>query len=194
MFIIAAHVQNELELSSAEGEVAFYAHRSDGSHSITAGSIMIFDQVVTNLGNGYSTASGSFTAFVSGYYSFTLFHQNSGDTDSNLAIMVNDISVCFSPAAYFDQGSCTVNVELQPGDVVNVKATSSSTISSNGKGTGFSGSLYLALQAIKVHKLVVGLCCTLILDFAFSWRRDKNASQLRVPTLVSIFTIFNRNL
>ena len=71
----------------------------DGNYPATDGSIIQYDQVVTNLGNGYNTASGSFTALQHGYYVFTIFFETDHEADSDLAIMVNDVPVCIGDAA-----------------------------------------------------------------------------------------------
>ena len=112
-------------------------------------SILIFDTVEVNLGNSYSTASGSFTTLVSGYYVFTLFYQSTNTIDSDLAILVNDQILCSgSGASNYQQGTCTAAVELQVGDVVNVKSLAGDSIlygGDAGKVNGFTGYLYLPL-------------------------------------------------
>ena len=112
-------------------------------------SIVIFDIAETNLGNGYSTSSGSFTALASGYYSFSLFFQTWGDADSDLIIMLNDsILYAADAAGGFKYAYCSAMVELEVGNVVNVKATSSDAIlylGDSGRSIGFTGFLYLAL-------------------------------------------------
>ena len=131
--------------------MAFYAYRSgiQESYTVLQDSIVIFDVAETNLGNSYSTSSGSFTAFTSGYYVFSLFFQTFDDTDSDLVITVNDSVLCAGDAAGgFIQASCTAVVELEAGDVVNVKASDGDVnlfTGDSGKSLGFSGFLYLAL-------------------------------------------------
>ena len=104
---------------------------------------------MTNLGNGYNTASGSFTALQHGYYIFTIFFQTNptlGEA-TDLAIMVNDNMVCRGdgdPADY-NQGVCTAIVQLQVGDVVNVKAVYGDALlngAKDGQVSGFSGFIY----------------------------------------------------
>ena len=104
--------------------MAFYARLAyEEEFTVLENSILIFDDIEVNLGNGYSTASGSFTTFTAGYYVFTLFFQTNLSVDSDLAIMVNDEAVCSgSGATSWQQGTCTAAVELNVGDVVNVKA------------------------------------------------------------------------
>ena len=132
-------------------DVAFYAYRSGiaESYTVLQDSICIFDIAETNLGNGYSTSSGSFTALASGYYVFTLFFQTRGDTDSDLVLTVNDEVLCAGDAvSVYDQASCSAVVQLEAGDVVNVKAAAGDAVlhtGDAGRAVGFSGVLYLAL-------------------------------------------------
>ena len=131
--------------------MAFYAYRSGiaEAYTVLQDSISIFDIAETNLGNGYSTSSGSFTALASGYYVFTLFFQTRGDTDSDLVITVNDEVLCAGDGANdYKSGSCSAVVQLEVGDVVNVKAAAGDAVlhtGDAGRALGFSGFLYLAL-------------------------------------------------
>ena len=74
----------------AANGIAFYVHLPEEEYSATEGSIIQYDQVVTNLGNGYNTTSGSFTALQHGYYVFNIFFQTVTDSDSDLGLFVND--------------------------------------------------------------------------------------------------------
>ncbi len=59
-----------------EEKVAFSVHLlGDKVVSLSAGSIVTYDQVLLNLGNGYNKNSGSFTAPVAGTYFFTIYTQ-----------------------------------------------------------------------------------------------------------------------
>ena len=125
--------------------MAFYAYRSGigESYTVLQDSIVIFDVAETNLGDSYSTSSGSFTVVTSGYYVFSLFLQTFGDTDSDLVITVNDSVLCAGDAVReYDQASCTAVVELEVGDVVNVKASDGDVnlfTGDSGRSLGFSG-------------------------------------------------------
>ena len=132
-----------------ENDIAFYVHLPNADYPATEGSIIQYDVVVTNLGNGYNTASGSFTALQHGYYVFTIFFQTRSGDNSDLAIMVNDNMVCSgdAPSDHYNQGTCSAIVELQVGDVVNVKVVYGDAVLHRGDGiiNGFSGFIYKAL-------------------------------------------------
>ena len=136
-------------LDSSANDIAFYVHMPDGNYPATDGSIIQYYQVVTNLGDGYNTASGSFTALQHGYYVFTIFFETDNEADSDPAIMVNDVPVCTGDAArVYDQGTCSAIVELNVGDVVNVKAIHGDVLLFGGesaKVNGFAGYIYRAL-------------------------------------------------
>ena len=89
------------------------------------------------------------TPTFSGYYIFSMFYQTLDETVSDLAITVNDGTLCSADApADYQHSSCTAAVQLDEGGVVNVKALHGDTVlflSDGGRAIGFSGSLYLAL-------------------------------------------------
>ena len=136
-------------LDSTANDIAFYVHMPDGSYPLTDGSIVQYDQIVTNLGNGYNSASGSFTALQHGYYVFTMFFETDDSTPSELAILVNDVPLCVGDGAgEFKQGTCSAIVELHVGDVVNVKAIYGDVVlygGDSGKVNGFAGYIYAPL-------------------------------------------------
>ena len=57
---------------TARTQVGFYAYRSASRFTVTSLGTIIMDHVFTNVGNGFDTHSGTFTAPVSGYYAFFL--------------------------------------------------------------------------------------------------------------------------
>ena len=104
---------------------------------------------MTNLGNAYSTSSGSFTAPINGYYFFHIFATTFGDSETDLALLVNNEVLCGLDASNnYQQGTCSAVVQLNVGDVVNVKAVAGTAelyTGEVGKAIGFSSFLYLAL-------------------------------------------------
>ncbi|XP_021359605.1 complement C1q tumor necrosis factor-related protein 6-like [Mizuhopecten yessoensis] len=104
-----------------------------------------FDDVVTNIGNGYDYRHGHFTAPVAGLYSFTstVLLVTSNNHLMHLAIVKNgvDVGYLFSYSAY-DKGTRTVVLPLAVGDMVWVRNNENNTPSINGNGySTFSGFL-----------------------------------------------------
>ncbi|XP_062605678.1 uncharacterized protein LOC134267495 [Saccostrea cucullata] len=62
---------NRIVPAPTESVVAFYAYMSSNENNPGAHHILIYDHEVTNIGNGYSKHSGTFTAPVGGVYVFT---------------------------------------------------------------------------------------------------------------------------
>ena len=91
--------------------------------SITAGSILIYDVIVTNVGNGYNVDLGSFVAPIHGLYYIELYMQTYQDVNSPLGIFLNSEAKCTAQAlTNYEQGTCSILMELQVGDVINVRA------------------------------------------------------------------------
>ena len=138
-------------VGSSEEKVAFSAHiLGNKAVSLTGGSIVVYDQILTNLGNGYNKNSGSFTVPVAGTYFFTIYFMTASTSSSHLGIYVNGESKCTSRAgADYGVSTCSIIEELNVGDVVNVKVFHpSSSAKLYGSSTyykhqhGFVGLLY----------------------------------------------------
>ena len=136
----------------ASEKVAFSVHiQVSDTISMTKGNIVIFNEIVTNLGDGYNKDSGSFTAPVSGVYSFSLYFMTSNTAWSYLGIYVNGESQCnvAGHSAYGVSG-CSVIKEIKTGDVVNVRVAHGATLYTNTNENyrnqnGFVGMLYKPL-------------------------------------------------
>ncbi len=136
----------------SDGEkVAFSVHlRGDKAVSLTGGSVVLFDQVLTNIGNGYNENSGAFTAPVAGTYFFTIYFMAGGTGKyAHLGIFVNGESKCTQYAeGPYGVGTCSIIEELSVGDVVNVKIFYPATSNLYGSSSsykhqhGFVGLLY----------------------------------------------------
>lgn len=60
-----------LECMDQKIHVAFYVYYSNNFKALTAGTTLVFDSAITNLGNGYNKRTGIFTTPSSGVYAFT---------------------------------------------------------------------------------------------------------------------------
>ena len=107
---------------SSEEKVAFSAHiPGDKPMPVSLGSVILFDEVLTNLGNGYNKNSGSFTAPVAGTYSLSIYFMANHGRQCHLGIYVNGESKCTAYARDADMSGCAIIEYINVGDVVNVK-------------------------------------------------------------------------
>ena len=102
-------------------KIAFHATLT---HKLTLGQsqTVVFDHVITNNGNGYSSHSGLFTAPRDGTYYFTTsFLSRSGSVHLQ---MMRNAEVIGSGAGYPDDGSTgsiSATVNLKKGDAVKIR-------------------------------------------------------------------------
>ena len=115
--------------------IAFHAYVNDGNyHSrLSAGSLLNFDGVRTNLGGGYNR--GSFTAPVSGCYVFTWnIRCSSCNIPTNLLVNGNVVGA-IDATTYAVNGHATptgiVVVQVSAGDTVMVRIASGYTPTNN---------------------------------------------------------------
>ncbi len=65
-------------------------HATSGSAATTAGNVVVFPTVVTNIGSGYNSTNGRFTAPVAGTYLFIFSYlKDAGNTDTYTSIRKN---------------------------------------------------------------------------------------------------------
>lgn len=106
--------------------------------------ILVFDVARNNIGNGYNTGTGFFTAPVAGSYVFFLGMQRHGDDESTFiaSIVKGTTTIGVTEAGYspFEHGSMLVTTHLERGDTVCVKASHGTTVY-GGMSTVFSGFL-----------------------------------------------------
>ena len=133
-------------------KIAFHASLSSVIRGTTNGQTIVFDQVDTNLGGGYSGATGVFTTPVAGTYVFSLTffmyytcssqYVNSG----YLYIMMNNIQsigVWLQLDSSVNQGTAsgTTVLSLNKGDNVHVQAATADMYIGGSKVSFFSGFL-----------------------------------------------------
>ena len=122
--------------------MAFFARHAEIRSDV------VFRTITTNQGNGYNNTTGRFTAPLKGVYVFDIFYTIPASADLYFAIQVNGNTVCAAYAVEnWDVGVCSAVVQLELGDVVNVKMTccEGGSLWQPEYNSGFSGFLYLAL-------------------------------------------------
>ncbi|XP_021359604.1 cerebellin-2-like [Mizuhopecten yessoensis] len=129
--------------------VGFYARLSPHTLQLGEHQTLEFDHVVTNVGNGYDSRHGHFTAPVAGLFSFTstVLLSSSNNHLMQLNIVKNgvDIGHLFSYSA-LDKGTRTVVLQLSVGDMVWVRNRDNNSPEIFGLGyTTFSGFLITPL-------------------------------------------------
>ena len=106
------------------GSIKKIAFHATLTHHLTLGpsQTVVFDQVITNNGNGYSSSSGLFTAPRDGTYYFTTsFLSRSGSAHLQ---MMRNAEVIGSGAGYPNNGSTgsmSATVNLKKGDAVKIR-------------------------------------------------------------------------
>ena len=106
------------------GSIKKIAFHATLTHHLTLGQsqTVVFDHVITNNGNGYSSHSGLFTAPRDGTYYFTTsFLSKSGSTGLQ---MIRNAEVIGGGAGYPDDGSTgsiSATINLKKGDAVKIR-------------------------------------------------------------------------
>ncbi|XP_041646492.1 complement C1q-like protein 4 [Cheilinus undulatus] len=139
-----------LELKSKEQiKVIFSAAiGGDGRHigPFDTDTVLIYKTAITNIGNAYNTATGVFTAPVSGVYYFNLFYHAGGEHGVFLILYKNSQMIVSTAGLRTDNdpsdnGGNAVFLQLQPGDQVFVKMRANNYVWGNNYMTTFSGFL-----------------------------------------------------
>ncbi|XP_061188069.1 heavy metal-binding protein HIP-like [Saccostrea echinata] len=107
-----------------EGVIAFYAQMSSSEVSPGAHHTLIFDNVRTNVGNGYSGVTGVFTAPQEGIYAFIwVIRVHEAEHSTELMINNDILGATFLRAKNGDDGSVsgTAIAHVARGDVVFVR-------------------------------------------------------------------------
>uniref|UniRef100_UPI0037E8A760 complement C1q-like protein 3 n=1 Tax=Semicossyphus pulcher TaxID=241346 RepID=UPI0037E8A760 len=107
---------------------------------------LVYQRVITNVGNAYSGSTGVFTAPFAGVYYFTIFHHAGGTPGTELFLYRNNERVVQTqdhPAVYetAHNGGNAVFLELQQGDQVYVRMGPDSHVYGSSYHTTFSGFL-----------------------------------------------------
>lgn len=133
------------EMVKHRNPVAFSAYRTS-SQSLYAGTKVLFNQVWTNVGNGYEPSTGIFTAPRAGLYHFTAVVMSSSNQLLYLRLYHNTLMTAGSHVSGrdFETGTFDVIFSLQKGDEVYIAGGGSYTIYSAGsKYVTFSGHIII---------------------------------------------------
>ena len=131
-------------------KMAFHASLSSVIRGTTNGQTIVFDQVDTNLGGGYSGATGVFTAPQAGTYVFSLtffmYYSSQYVSSGYLYLMMNNIQsigVWLQLDSSVNQGTAsgTTVLSLNKGDYVHVQARTADMYIGGSKVSFFSGFL-----------------------------------------------------
>ena len=131
--------------------VAFTASFSPvQDNNVGVGGVIKFNHVITNIGGGYSAATGTFTAPVQGTYGFFLSIRSDdvhGWVDAVLQRKGQDLvhaAVQDPPADEYDKGTAFVTLNLTAGDKVSARQHAGATYLEKYHFTTFSGLLLFA--------------------------------------------------
>ena len=123
ILVFSAGVKRQTAFSGS-AQVAFSARLSNHSPSLSPNQVIVFNDVLLNVGSPYHNAYGTFVAPVPGVYFFTTSLLAYGKT-SHHAKLVRDgqelAKVDFNDADGYDDSSQAVIVELDKGDIVAVQ-------------------------------------------------------------------------
>ena len=109
-------------MNNTEQQVAFTAQHTLGE-TLGKHQTVKYNQVVTNIGNGYDSRDGHFTAPVAGLYSFSLTGMAYSTNDIYLNIMKNNqfLAQVYSTTGSYDSASETIHIQLDMDDHVWVE-------------------------------------------------------------------------
>lgn len=119
-------------------------------YNVGVGGVVKFNHVITNIGGGYSSATGTFTAPVPGTYGFFLSIRSDdvhGWVDVVLQRNGQDLVHAAAqgpPADVYDKGTAFVTLNLTAGDKVSARQHAGATYLEKYDFTTFSGFLLFA--------------------------------------------------
>merc|ERR1719239_645886 len=110
-------------VARVEPDVFFTAIFTSGQKTLSANQVLIFDKIVTNVGNGYSSQTGVFTSPIDGYYFVELHIFEDGEHDFFFDLQHNGskvISVNKNGNSGHGSASGSVTLKLRKNDQLKV--------------------------------------------------------------------------
>lgn len=141
-FFCLCCVTFSISLSVNTTRPVFFASLSQNTALIDMSSIVKFDDVRINIGNGYDSTTGWFTAPRSGIYEFNCLIRAIGSNDVHFQLNKNDApyTLGYASKGYYDSQTISSTVKLMENDRVYIKHRISTTETVNGFHTStFSG-------------------------------------------------------
>ncbi|XP_033749278.1 uncharacterized protein LOC117333966 [Pecten maximus] len=113
----------------------FHARLQNAIYPIGTNQIIAYEDVVTNVGNGYDSFTGLFRAPVGGAYEFIATMWSSDGNFLEFEMVRNSVYFCYGRASQSNQtiGSCVSMVELSAGDRVWGRHLSGRSTYANGQ-------------------------------------------------------------
>ena len=133
------------ELKQKQNTTVMFSAYLGPDVTASPGDVIVFNEIITNVGNSYDPATGVFTCPDSGYYVFDVHVMGQMDKIVGVLMYLNGSQLGFAYADnQLDNQSASgyVSVLLKQGDKVNVKAYTTSYLQGVGAGhCTFSGHL-----------------------------------------------------
>ncbi len=109
---------------------------------------ILYDDVIENVGEGYSPETGLFTAEIAGLYYFEQYWVKNYNLAGSMTMWKNGVEQCRSVGTHYSAlayiaPSCSATMQLSPGDEVWVTSSDGDRVHS-GETTGFTGFLIKA--------------------------------------------------
>lgn len=103
--------------------VAFTAQLTPDNYQLSGAQPILYDSILTNIGNGYNKHNGIFTAPVAGIYHFSTTAMAVGNEHVHLMMVKNgnEIARLYTSSTDFETGVAVAIVGMSKGDTVWVK-------------------------------------------------------------------------
>ncbi|XP_015257940.1 PREDICTED: complement C1q-like protein 4 [Cyprinodon variegatus] len=141
-----------LELKNKEASKVAFSAAAGGRGTIgpyTTDTTMIYNTVITNVGNAYNQQTGIFVAPFAGMYYFTFFYHAGGQDSSGLVLVKNNQYIIsttdHSSSDSADNGGNAAFLQLQQGDQVSIRLYANCHVWGSNYRTSFSGVLLYSL-------------------------------------------------